>query len=130
MPRRHDPDPMDADAALRLRKLREHLGWSQRDLAREFKVTSGAVAQWEGRERAVSGPALRLPRSIVRPRRGSPGALHARGARGAPSIERGPARGEREASLEPERSVSCDRERERNGSRLFDGPKHQVLTLP
>lgn len=44
----------------RLRRLREHLGLSQREMAAEFMVTSGAVALWEGGSREMPGPALRL----------------------------------------------------------------------
>lgn len=44
----------------RLRRLRERLGLSQREMAAEFKVTSGAVALWETGSREMPGPALRL----------------------------------------------------------------------
>ena len=44
----------------RLKKLREKLGLSQRELAKELGVTPGAVAHWESDERSLSGPVARL----------------------------------------------------------------------
>ncbi len=44
----------------RLLQLRERLGASQREMAREFQVTSGAIALWESGQRTVPGPVLRL----------------------------------------------------------------------
>lgn len=44
----------------RLRKLRDRLGLTQREMARELGVTSAAVALWETGARAMPGPALRL----------------------------------------------------------------------
>lgn len=46
--------------AERLILLRERLEMSQRDLAREFQVSSGAIAFWEKNERPVPGPVLKL----------------------------------------------------------------------
>lgn len=46
--------------AQRLVSLRNRLGLSQRELAKEFGVTHGAVALWESGERALSGPAHKL----------------------------------------------------------------------
>lgn len=46
--------------ALRLKRLREFLGYSQRELAQEFQVTSGAVAHWESGLRAIPGPVEKL----------------------------------------------------------------------
>ncbi len=46
--------------ASRLLHLRELLGMSQRELAKEFGVSGGAVALWENSERPVPGPILRL----------------------------------------------------------------------
>lgn len=45
---------------VRLKKLREKLAMSQRELAKELGVTPGAVALWELGERSLSGPAERL----------------------------------------------------------------------
>ncbi|WP_415062520.1 AarF/UbiB family protein [Bdellovibrio sp.] len=45
---------------IRLKKLREFLGYSQRDLANEFQVTSGAIAHWESGARPIPGPVVRL----------------------------------------------------------------------
>ena len=59
------------DWRARLRGLRLTLGWSQRRLAREFRVTVGAVSQWESGKRGVPGPVRRLTelyeRGVVRP---------------------------------------------------------------
>jgi len=44
----------------RLRRLRETLGLTQRELAAEFRVANGALASWESGTRAVPGPALKL----------------------------------------------------------------------
>jgi len=42
----------------RLRRLRDTLGLTQRELAAEFRVANGALASWESGARAVPGPAL------------------------------------------------------------------------
>src|SRR5689334_21844314 len=47
-------------AGQRLRRLRQNLGWSQRELAEAFAVSRGAVDFWENAKRPLSGPALRL----------------------------------------------------------------------
>jgi len=44
----------------RLRELRKLLGFSQRELAREFSVALGAISQWESGERSIPGPVLKL----------------------------------------------------------------------
>ena len=44
----------------RLIRLRETLGLSQRELAREFQVGPSAVALWERGHRTIPGPVLRL----------------------------------------------------------------------
>jgi predicted unusual protein kinase regulating ubiquinone biosynthesis (AarF/ABC1/UbiB family)/DNA-binding XRE family transcriptional regulator len=44
----------------RLFELREQLGLSQREMAREFGVTSGAIAHWETGQRPIAGSVLRL----------------------------------------------------------------------
>jgi transcriptional regulator with XRE-family HTH domain len=46
--------------ALRLRRLRETLGLSQREMAAELGVAHGAVGQWETGARSIPGPVLRL----------------------------------------------------------------------
>jgi transcriptional regulator with XRE-family HTH domain len=46
--------------AERLVRLREALGLSQRELAREFQVGPAAIALWEGGRRTIPGPVLRL----------------------------------------------------------------------
>ena len=44
----------------RMRDLRRLMGWSQRRLARELRVSPGAVSQWESGQRPISGPVQRL----------------------------------------------------------------------
>jgi transcriptional regulator with XRE-family HTH domain len=44
----------------RLHRLREALGFSQRDLAAEFGVAHGAIGLWETGERPIPGPVRRL----------------------------------------------------------------------
>jgi len=44
----------------RVKKLRRALGLSQRDLAKELRVSASAVAHWESGEREVSGPVSKL----------------------------------------------------------------------
>lgn len=46
--------------AERLKKIRNHLGYSQREMADEFMVTSGAIAHWELGRRPIPGPIIRL----------------------------------------------------------------------
>jgi transcriptional regulator with XRE-family HTH domain len=48
------------DSAARLRQVRESLGISQRALAKELQVSSGAIALWELGERPIPGPVLKL----------------------------------------------------------------------
>lgn len=53
-------DKKNLSPAQRLIQLRERLGFSQRDLAREFQVSNGAIGLWEKNERPVPGPVLKL----------------------------------------------------------------------
>ncbi len=46
--------------AKRLRTIREFLGYSQRELARDFQVTNGAIAHWESGDRPIPGPILKI----------------------------------------------------------------------
>jgi transcriptional regulator with XRE-family HTH domain len=46
--------------AARLIDLRQSLGFNQREMAKEFGVTQGAVGLWERGERPVTGPVLKL----------------------------------------------------------------------
>lgn len=48
------------DDAQRLWRVRDSMGLSQREFAKELGVTPGAVAQWEGRKRSIPGPVLKL----------------------------------------------------------------------
>lgn len=61
----------------RLRLLREQLGLSQRELAVEFNVSSGAIALWETGAREMSGPALRLLELFEKESRGALGPVEA-----------------------------------------------------
>jgi transcriptional regulator with XRE-family HTH domain len=46
--------------ARRLRQVRDVLGLSQREMAREFKVAHGAIASWESGTLTVPGPVSKL----------------------------------------------------------------------
>ena len=46
--------------ARRLRRVREVLGLSQREMAKEFKVAHGAIAGWESGKRTMPGPVSKL----------------------------------------------------------------------
>jgi predicted unusual protein kinase regulating ubiquinone biosynthesis (AarF/ABC1/UbiB family) len=48
------------DGAARLRRLREILGFSQRELAVELGVAHGSIAVWEKGRRAIPGPVRKL----------------------------------------------------------------------
>jgi transcriptional regulator with XRE-family HTH domain len=54
------PGPEHVDEADRLRRLRQTLGFSQRELADEFGVAHGAVGLWETGKRTIPGPVRRL----------------------------------------------------------------------
>lgn len=51
---------VDAKGASRLRTVRETLGLSQREFAKELGVAPSALAQWETERRALPGPIARL----------------------------------------------------------------------
>jgi len=55
-----EPGGQTVDWVRRLRDLRRLLGWSQRKLAKEMRVTPAAVSQWESGQRAIRGPIRRL----------------------------------------------------------------------
>ncbi len=57
---RSQPESKRRPEALRLRKLREALQLSQRDLACEFRVAHTAVSSWESGARTIPGPVLKL----------------------------------------------------------------------
>ena len=46
--------------AKRILTLRDKLGISQRELAKKFGVSPGAVAHWEAGQRDISGPVEKL----------------------------------------------------------------------
>jgi DNA-binding transcriptional regulator YiaG len=46
--------------AARLGALRKAMGLTQREFAKEFLVTHGAVGMWESGERTIPGPVLKL----------------------------------------------------------------------
>ena len=50
----------NSDLPDRLKAVRETMGWSQSELARQFGVSSAAVNRWESGEIAMSGTALKL----------------------------------------------------------------------
>src|SRR5262245_5615369 len=55
-----EPGAQEVEWVQRLRDLRQLMGWSQRRLAKELRVTPGAVSQWESSQRAIPGPVKRL----------------------------------------------------------------------
>ncbi|MBU6153020.1 MAG: helix-turn-helix domain-containing protein [Bdellovibrionales bacterium] len=57
---RSQPESKRKPEAMRLRKLREALQFSQRDLASEFRVAHTAVSSWESGARTIPGPVLKL----------------------------------------------------------------------
>lgn len=60
----------------RLKALREGLQLTQKELADEFYVSTGAINHWESGKRAVPGPALKLIEvyeQILNSRRGRDG---------------------------------------------------------
>ena len=59
MPRTRKKPERYSEAA-RLTQLRTTAGLSQRDIADVFRVTKGAIAQWETSERTIPGPVLAL----------------------------------------------------------------------
>jgi predicted unusual protein kinase regulating ubiquinone biosynthesis (AarF/ABC1/UbiB family) len=59
LPRFQESESRAAEGT-RLAALRDVLGMSQRELADEFQVTSGAIAQWETGQRTIPGPVLQL----------------------------------------------------------------------
>jgi len=44
----------------RVKRLRNALGLSQREFAKELRVSASAVAHWESGEREISGPVSKL----------------------------------------------------------------------
>src|SRR5687767_8174199 len=48
------------DGAGRLRRLRDTMGFSQRELAKEFGVAHGAIGLWEAGRRDLPGPVRKL----------------------------------------------------------------------
>src|SRR5215510_8206587 len=54
------PIKLDRHTGERLLELRAHMGLSQRELAKELGVTSGAIAHWEAGTHPVPGPVVHL----------------------------------------------------------------------
>ncbi len=50
----------DSEPRVRLKKFRERVHSSQRDLAKVFSVAPGAIAMWESGQREMPGPAVAL----------------------------------------------------------------------
>lgn len=53
-------DKLDPNLPKRLSALRKKLNMTQRELAKEFYVTAGAIAHWETKVRNIPGPVKRL----------------------------------------------------------------------
>jgi DNA-binding transcriptional regulator YiaG len=60
MPRQTTSISARKKEAERLSNIREVLGLSRAELAKEFKVTPQALGMWERGERTIPGPVLRL----------------------------------------------------------------------
>lgn len=60
MPRTAPSKKVKHQEGQRLKALRNRLGKTQREMAKEFLVSAGAINQWERGERTVPGPVLRL----------------------------------------------------------------------
>lgn len=59
MPRNQPSQPRLKEAQ-KLKRLRAALEMTQRELAKEFRVAPGAIAQWETGDRTIPGPVLLL----------------------------------------------------------------------
>jgi predicted unusual protein kinase regulating ubiquinone biosynthesis (AarF/ABC1/UbiB family)/DNA-binding XRE family transcriptional regulator len=59
MPRRREGD-IRSEEARRLRRIRDALELTQREMAEQFGVASSAIAQWESGKHTIPGPVLRL----------------------------------------------------------------------
>lgn len=60
MPRQSPSQSSKAKETARLRALRKELGMTQRELAKEFKVTHVSIGHWERGLRTIPGSVLRL----------------------------------------------------------------------
>ena len=49
-----------ADESRRLKKLREALGYTVRELATEFNVNAGSITHWENGTHSIPGSVLKL----------------------------------------------------------------------
>ena len=60
MAKKAKPSHTRKQEAQRLVNLRQAFGWTQRDLAKEFNVSHGAVAVWESGDRNIPGTVVKL----------------------------------------------------------------------
>jgi len=60
MPRKSPTKSSKLAEAMRLKNLREAMGLSQREMAKEFLVSQGSITLWENGERTVPGSVLKL----------------------------------------------------------------------
>ena len=60
MPRVRHSKSVKREESERLKKLRKALGYTQRDLAKEFMVSNGSIALWENGDRTIPGAVLKL----------------------------------------------------------------------
>lgn len=60
MPRQSTSQASKAREASRLSQLRNQLGLTQLELAKDFNVSRNALAMWERGERTIPGPVLKL----------------------------------------------------------------------
>lgn len=60
VPRSNSSQTSKQKEAARLKMLREALGLSMRDLAKEFKVNHASISQWEKGNNTIPGSVIRL----------------------------------------------------------------------
>ncbi len=60
MPRTVSSKSDRSDESRRLKKLRENLGYTVRELATEFKINAGSITHWEKGTHTIPGSVLKL----------------------------------------------------------------------
>lgn len=60
MPRKSPTKASKLEEAVRLKSLRTALGFTQREMAKEFLVSQGSINLWENGERTVPGAVIKL----------------------------------------------------------------------
>ncbi len=60
MPRTESSESVRKKEGSRLRRLRDEMNMTTRELAQEFNVNHSSISQWENGEHAIPGPVLKL----------------------------------------------------------------------